>query len=76
MFQNRNAKIVIDEIDEQVCIPEIVSKKHMKIKRFNIACGYVKGYTYEISTHVNREGILNKGIGSIGVRVPCKCYRG
>ena len=73
MYQNRNEKTIDEEIDEQVCIPEIVSKGRMERKRFNIAAGYVRGWTYEIHTHVNREGIVNKGIGSFGFRVPGIC---
>lgn len=73
MYQNRNEKTVEKEIDEQVCIPEIVGKRHMKIKKFTIGMGYVKGWSYVIATHVNREGIVNKGIGSFGFREPGKC---
>ncbi|GAH28225.1 unnamed protein product [marine sediment metagenome] len=42
MFQNRNKKSVTKEIDEQVCIPEIVGKIYMKNKKFNVAYGYVE----------------------------------
>ena len=75
MFQNRFEKMVTEEIDEQVCIPEIVSKTFMKLKRFNVGAGYLEGWSYEIYTHVNREGVVNKGIGGFGFREPCKLYR-